>query len=98
MLKVNEYKKATMVITGEIIEYPEHSAVSKTIVNRSTGNIRVLWSGSGEGLIEKTFPFDSYRQIMERSAELFISTISGCLKAGQSFVIPAHAPNFARLN
>jgi quercetin dioxygenase-like cupin family protein len=58
----------------------------------------VLSFDSGEGLIEKTIPFDTYVQIIEGNAELVISGISSFLSTGHSIVIPAHAPNFVRPN
>jgi quercetin dioxygenase-like cupin family protein len=93
-----EIEKSKKHITVEIIEYLEHSVVSKTILNKSTGNVSVLSFDSGEGLIEKTIPFDTYVQIIEGNAELVISGISSFLSTGHSIVIPAHAPNFVRPN
>jgi len=97
-MEMKEIEKSKKHITVEIIEYLEHSVVSKTILNKSTGNVSVLSFDSGEGLIEKTIPFDTYVQIIEGNAELVISGISSFLSTGHSIVIPAHAPNFVRPN
>jgi quercetin dioxygenase-like cupin family protein len=97
-MEKSEIEKSKRHITVEIIEYLEHSVVSKTILNKSTGNVSVLSFDSGEGLIEKTIPFDTYVQIIEGNAELVISGISSFLSTGHSIVIPAHAPNFVRPN
>jgi quercetin dioxygenase-like cupin family protein len=97
-MKKNEIEKLKKLITVEIVEYLEHSVVIKTILNKSTGNVSVLSFDSGEGLVEKTTPFDAYVQIIEGKAELVISGISSFLSTGQSMVIPAHAPNFVRPN
>ena len=97
-MEMKEIEKAKKLITVEIIEYLEHSVVSKTILNKSTGNVSVLSFDSGEGLIEKTIPFDTYVQIIEGNAELVINGISSFLSTGQSIVIPAHASNFVRPN
>lgn len=97
-MEMKEIEKAKKLITVEIIEYLEHSVVSKTILNKSTGNVSVLSFDSGEGLIEKTIPFDTYVQIIEGNAELVINGISSFLITGQSIVIPAHASNFVRPN
>jgi quercetin dioxygenase-like cupin family protein len=53
---------------------------------------------TGEGLNEKTTPFDSFAQISEGKAEIFIDGESHLLQTGQSIVIPAHAPNYIRSN
>ena len=52
----------------------------------------------GEGLNEKTSPFDSYAQIVEGTAEIVIDSVSHVLKSGQGIIIPAHAPNFIKPN
>jgi len=72
--------------------------VSKTIIKKSTGNISVMSFDSGEGLTEKTSPFDTFVQIIEGKAEIVIDEISNMLKSGQGIVIPAHSPNFIRPN
>jgi quercetin dioxygenase-like cupin family protein len=97
-MEKREIEKSKKYITVEIVEYLEHSVVSKTILNKSTGNVSVLSFDSGEGLREKTIPFDTYVQIIEGSAELVIGGISSFMNTGQSIVIPAHAPNFVRPN
>lgn len=97
-MEIIEIEKSKKLITVEIVEYLEHSVVIKTILNKSTGNVSVLSFDSGEGLIEKTTPFDTYVQIIEGNAELVIGGISNFMNTGQSIVIPAHAPNFVRPN
>jgi quercetin dioxygenase-like cupin family protein len=97
-MEMKEIEKSKKFITVEIVEYLKHSVVIKTILNKSTGNVSVLSFDSGEGLIEKTTPFDTYLQIIEGKAELVIGGVSSFLITGQSIVIPAHAPNFVRPN
>ena len=93
-----ELEKSKTHITVEIIEYVHNSVVIKTILKKSTGNISVMSFDSGEGLTEKTTPFDTFVQIIEGKAEIVISGKSNFLHAGQSIVIPAHASNFVKPN
>ena len=93
-----ELEKATSHIIVEIIEYVPNSVVIKTIIKKSTGNISVMSFDSGEGLTEKTSPFDTYAQIIEGKAEIVINKISSVLQSGQGIIIPAHAPNFIKAN
>ncbi|MFO7614966.1 MAG: cupin domain-containing protein [Bacteroidales bacterium] len=93
-----EVKKSASHITVEIIEYIPHSVVIKTILKKSTGNISVMSFDSGEGLTEKTTPFDTYVQIIDGTAEIVISGKSTFLETGQSIVIPAHEPNQIKPN
>src|SRR6186713_1716755 len=93
-----EIEKAKAHITVEIIEYVPNSVVIKTILKKTTGNISVMSFDSGEGLTEKTTPFDTFAQIIEGKAEIVISGKSNLLLTGQAIVIPAHAPNLVKPN
>jgi len=95
-MDIAEIEKSKTYITVEIIEYIPHSVVIKTILKKSTGNISVMSFDSGEGLSERTTPFDTYAQIIDGEAEIVISNKSNFLHTGQSIVIPAHAPNYIK--
>lgn len=93
-----EIEKSVAHITVEIIEYLPNSVVIKTILKKSTGNISVMSFDSGEGLTERTTPFDTFAQIIDGKAEIVISGQSNFLETGESIVIPAHASNFVKPN
>jgi quercetin dioxygenase-like cupin family protein len=95
---ITELEKSKAHITVEIIEYVPNSVVIKTILKKSTGNISVMSFDSGEGLTEKTTPFDTFAQIIEGKAEIVIKGQSNLLATGQSIVIPAHAANYIKPN
>ena len=61
-------EKSKSHIIVEIIEYIPNSVVIKTIIKKSTGNISVMSFDAGEGLTEKTSPFDTYVQVIEGKA------------------------------
>jgi quercetin dioxygenase-like cupin family protein len=88
-----ELEKSKSHIIVEIIEYVPNSVVIKTIIKKSTGNISVMSFDSGEGLTEKTSPFDTYAQIIEGKADIVIDEVSNLLLSGQGIIIPAHSPN-----
>ena len=94
----SELEKSKSHIIVEIIEYVPNSVVMKTIIRKSTGNISVMSFDTGEGLTEKTSPFETFAQIIEGQAEIVIDKKSNHLKSGQGIVIPAHAPNFIKPN
>jgi quercetin dioxygenase-like cupin family protein len=94
----SELEKSKSHIIVEIIEYISNSVVSKTIIKKSTGNISVMSFDSGEGLTEKTSPFDTFAQIIEGKADIVIDNKSHLLETGMGIVIPAHAPNFIKPN
>ena len=97
-MDTNDVEKGKVLITVEIIEYVPNSVVIKTILKKSTGNISVMSVDSGEGLTEKTTPFDTFVQIIDGQAEIVINGKSNLLVTGQSIVIPAHAPNLIKPN
>lgn len=97
-METADLEKAVAHIVVEIIEYIPNSVVIKTILKKSTGNISVMSFDSGEGLTEKTSPFDTFAQIIEGDAEIVINGTSHLLKTGQAIVIPAHAPNLVKPN
>lgn len=93
-----ELEKAKAHIIVEIIEYMANAVVIKTIIKKSTGNISVMSFDTGEGLTEKTSPFDTFAQIIEGEAEIVVDKVASLLKSGQGIIIPAHAPNFIKPN
>jgi len=93
-----EVEKSKAHIIVEIIEYVPNSVVIKTIIKKSTGNISVMSFDSGEGLTEKTSPFETFAQIIEGKAEIVINKKSNTLLSGQGIIIPAHAPNYIKPN
>ncbi|MBK7438922.1 MAG: hypothetical protein IPI77_19815 [Saprospiraceae bacterium] len=52
---------------------------------------------NGEGLTEKTTPFDTFAQIIEGNAEIVIAGQAFC-ETGQSIVMFTHAPNYIKPN
>lgn len=94
----SEIEKSKGFIIVEIIEYVPNSVVSKTIIKKSTGNISIMSFDSGEGLTEKTSPFDTFAQIIDGMAEIVIDGKSHLLVSGQGIVIPAHLSNLIKAN
>jgi len=93
-----DLEKSTSHIIVEIIEYVANAVVTKTIIKKSTGNISVMSFDSGEGLTEKTSPFDTFAQIIDGKADIVIDKVSNLLESGQGIIIPAHSPNFIKPN
>lgn len=83
-------------ISVELIEYVPNTAVIKTILKKSTGNISVVSVGDGEGLTEKNSPFDTFVQVIDGKIELVIGGVLNLMQAGQSIIIPAYAFNYVK--
>jgi quercetin dioxygenase-like cupin family protein len=97
-MDIAEVDKSKVLIIVEIIEYVSHSVLSKTIIKKLTGNVVVTSFDTGEGLTEKTSPFDTFAQIIDGKAEIVIDGQSNILETGQSIIIPAHSPNIIKAN
>lgn len=94
----SEVEKSKALIIVEIIEYLPNAVLSKTIIKKSTGNISIMSFDTGEGLTEKTSPFDTFAQVIEGCAEIVIGGKLNIVKMGQGIVIPAHVSNMIRGN
>ena len=77
-------------IIVEIIEYIPKSIVSRTILNKSTGHVSVMSFDTGEGLLEKISPFDTFAQVIDGKPFT--------LNTGQGMIIPAHRSNLINAN
>ena len=83
-------EKGASHIIVELVEYEHNAVVSKSILKKTTGSINAISVENGEGLNEKTSPFDTYVQIIDGSAHIVIDGVSTTLTVGQGIVIPAH--------
>ena len=89
-----EVEKGSVHIVAQIIDYVKNSVLSRTIIKKATGNITVTAFDAGEELAEKTTAFDSYIQIIDGSAEVFIDNKQFNIKLGEAIVIPAHSSHY----
>ena len=91
-----ELQKARSHIIIDIVDYMPDSVTDKSIIKKSTGNIRAVSFDLGQELKKKTSPFDTFIQIIEGNAEVIINNISHMLETGHGIVIPAHATSSIR--
>ncbi len=86
-----ELQKSKAHIIVKIIEYVPNSVLSKTIIRKTTGNVTVSSFDAGEELAEKSSPFDTFIQIIDGKAEVFIDKRKYNMGLGEGIVIPAHS-------
>lgn len=96
--KDGEIEKGTTHIVIELIEYEHNATVSKSIMKKATGSIDALSFESGEGLDEKTSPFDTFVQIIDGSAIIEIDGKPTILHTGNGILIPANKPSHIKPN
>ncbi|MEO6166017.1 MAG: hypothetical protein ABIO46_14390 [Chitinophagales bacterium] len=93
-----EIEKGKAHIIVELIEYEHDNVVNKSIMKKITGSVNAMSFASGEGLNEKTSPFDTFAQIIDGSANMVIDGLSTLLQTGQGIIIPAHASSYIKPN
>jgi quercetin dioxygenase-like cupin family protein len=98
MTETPEISKSLAHIVVEIIEYIPNSIVSRTIIKKISGNVNVMSLDTGEGLTEKTTPFDTFAQIIDGKAEIIIDGKPNYLNTGEGIVIPAHRTHSINAN
>ena len=88
-----EFKNSKAFKVADILEYLPHSVVIKSIVRKTTGYVSAVSFDSGEALIGKISPFDTFIQIIEGNAEIIIDGQSNLMEMGESIIIPGHSSN-----
>ncbi|MBI5217594.1 MAG: cupin domain-containing protein [Bacteroidia bacterium] len=88
-----EFEKAVKFSFNDIIEYQEHSIVSRTILKRETGNVSLFAFDKGEALSEHSAPFDAMVQVADGQGEIIIDGKSHFLNAGETIIMPANIPH-----
>lgn len=91
IFKEGELEKNSSHIIVEIVEYVPNSIVSRTIIKKATGNISVSSFDAGEELGEKSYPYDTYLQIIDGAAVITINKKKYKLRLGEGIIIPAHS-------
>ena len=96
--KDGELEKGKAHIIVELIEYEHDAVVTKSILKKTTGSVNALSFASGQGLNEKTSPFDTYAQIIDGSAIIEVEGKATKLQTGEGIKIPAHKPSLIKPN
>ncbi|HEX9651801.1 MAG TPA: hypothetical protein VGA21_14655 [Cyclobacteriaceae bacterium] len=94
-IKGTELEKCKVYITANVIDYLPDSIITRTILNKNSGNVKVTAIDSSK-VLKEVSPFDSLIQIIEGKAEIVIDELSILVEAGQFIIVPAHSHNFIR--
>ena len=78
---------------GDMVDYSSDSVVSKTILEKTAGNITLFSFDKGQGLSEHTSPYDAVVEILEGVAELTIGGKKLNVRVGELIVMPAEVPH-----
>jgi len=84
------FPKSKKHIIVEIVEYVPDSIISKTVVNKTSGDVTATSFDEGEKLCEKTTEYDTYVQIIDGEADITIGNKEYHLNLGEGIIIPAN--------
>ncbi len=90
IMENNDIEKGKSTNLEKLVEYAEHSVVSKTILKKETGNISLFSFDKNEGLSEHTAPFDAVVQILDGKANIIIGNNENILGKGDIIIMPAN--------
>ena len=95
-MQTNEFEKAMIFSFNDSVEYASGGILSKTVLNKESGNITLFSFAKGEALSEHTAPFDAMIHVVDGKGEIIIGGESFILETGQTIIMPAnitHAVN-----
>ncbi len=78
---------------ASLVEYAADSIVSKTILDKSVGNLTLFAFDRGQRLSEHTSPYDAVVEVLDGKASLTIGGREVEASAGDLIVMPANVPH-----
>lgn len=84
---------AKVISLKDVVDYQEHSVVSREIIGKASGTMTIFAFDQGEGLSEHTAPFDAAVYILEGEAEIRIEGEPHLVKEGEMIIMPANKPH-----
>jgi quercetin dioxygenase-like cupin family protein len=90
-VKSDEILKAEAFALADTVQYVPDSVITKIIMLKATGTVKVLAFAAGTAVNDKTSPFDTFILVIDGTAVVTVQNKSSTLFTGQSIIIPAHA-------
>jgi quercetin dioxygenase-like cupin family protein len=75
------------------IAYADGAVISKILLKKETGNIKLISFDTGQGLSEHTSPFDAVVQVVEGEGAFIIDGEIQTVKEGELIIMPANIPH-----
>jgi len=92
-MKNSEIEKSTPFSIAETVDYLPGAIINRTIVKKITGIINAIAFHPGESLKQKISPFDTFLQVIDGNAEIFINEKLYEIGMGEAIIVPAHSRN-----
>jgi quercetin dioxygenase-like cupin family protein len=80
----------------DLLQYQEHSVVSRMLLKNKGGSVTLFAFGQGAGLSEHTTPFDALFVVVEGEAEVDIDRTTHIVREGEAITLPANHPHAVR--
>ena len=77
----------------QLVDYSNDSVVSKTLIDKGTGNITIFSFDASQGLSEHTSPFDAVVQVVDGTGIFVIDGKAINVTLGQMLIMPANVPH-----
>lgn len=78
---------------AHLVEYQNETIVSKTLIDKKTGNVTVFAFDKNQGLSEHTAPYDALVHIIDGEATITISGKSSTVRKDDIIRMPANEPH-----
>ena len=93
-----DLEKSNTHITIEFIEYLPKALVRTTVLKKTSDTIAATSLCTGEELAENTSQYDTFIQVIDGAAEVFIEDKKYILRTGNGIIIPALASHCINAN
>jgi mannose-6-phosphate isomerase-like protein (cupin superfamily) len=97
-MNTDEIQNTDNFVLIDTIDYVTNSIMSKTLIKKLTGTVKLVAVDTGQILTERVLPFDSFIQVIEGSAQVVMASRSVKVDVGQALIIPAHSRNSIEAN
>jgi len=87
------YEKGVPFRLEELVSVQEKAVVSRTIVDRPTGNATLFSFDKGQALSEHTAPYDALVHVLSGRVEIRLGGVPHTLEPGDALVMPADVPH-----
>ena len=75
------------------VAYQPDAVVSRTILDKSIGNVTLFAFDKGQGLSEHTSPYDAMVHILDGQAQIFVEGVEHIVDSGKYIIMPAGKPH-----
>lgn len=76
-----------------LVDYSDGAVVSRTLLQKETGNITLFSFDKGQGLSEHTSPFDAVVEVVDGAGTFIIDGEPKTVRAGEMIIMPANVPH-----